>query len=92
MGIATLIRKALLNAKEFDQKVKAFQAKSDEEKAKSDPPARDLANEALVRLLNREIPARVECDFVDDIRIHQDRIFLLDRMRGAQFYEYKITE
>jgi hypothetical protein len=30
--------------------------------------------------------------FVDDIHIHGDRIFLLDRMRGAQFYEYRITE
>jgi len=30
--------------------------------------------------------------FVDDIRIHGDRIFLLDRMRGAQFYEYRISE
>jgi hypothetical protein len=30
--------------------------------------------------------------FVDDIRIHKDRIYLLDRMRGMQFYEYKIVE
>lgn len=30
--------------------------------------------------------------FVDDIRIHKDRIFLLDKLRGAQFYEYKIQE
>ncbi len=30
--------------------------------------------------------------FVDDIRIKKDRIYLLDRMRGMQFYEYKIVE
>jgi hypothetical protein len=30
--------------------------------------------------------------FVDGIWIHQDRLFLLDRDRGAQFYEYKIRE
>ena len=30
--------------------------------------------------------------FVDDIRIIKDRIFLLDKMRGAQYYEYKIIE
>jgi len=30
--------------------------------------------------------------FVDDIRIEKDRLFLLDKMRGAQYYEYKITE
>ncbi len=30
--------------------------------------------------------------FVDDIRIQNDRLFLLDKMRGAQYYEYKIIE
>jgi sugar lactone lactonase YvrE len=30
--------------------------------------------------------------FADAIRIHDDRIFILDRMRGAQFYEYRIIE
>jgi sugar lactone lactonase YvrE len=30
--------------------------------------------------------------FVDGIWIHGDRLFLLDRDRGVQFYEYKINE
>lgn len=30
--------------------------------------------------------------FADDIRIEKDRLFLLDRMRGMQYYEYKIIE
>ncbi|MGD9345482.1 MAG: NHL repeat-containing protein [Candidatus Aminicenantes bacterium] len=30
--------------------------------------------------------------FVDDIFINEDKIFLLDRMRGMQFFEYKIAE
>jgi hypothetical protein len=30
--------------------------------------------------------------FVDDIRIINNRLFLLDRMRGSQYYEYKIIE
>jgi hypothetical protein len=30
--------------------------------------------------------------FADDIRIKDDRIFIMDRMRGAQFYEYRIVE
>ena len=30
--------------------------------------------------------------FVDDIYIHKDRIYLLDKMRGSQFSEYKIVE
>lgn len=30
--------------------------------------------------------------FVDDIRIEKDRLFLLDKMRGMQYYEYKIID
>lgn len=30
--------------------------------------------------------------FVDDIYIHQDKIYLLDQMRGMQYYVYKIIE
>jgi hypothetical protein len=30
--------------------------------------------------------------FVDDIRIIKDRVFLLDKVRGAQYFEYKITD
>ena len=30
--------------------------------------------------------------FADAIRIYGDRIFILDRMRGAQFYEYRILD
>jgi len=30
--------------------------------------------------------------FVDDVRIINNRLFLLDRMRGMQYYEYKIIE
>ncbi len=30
--------------------------------------------------------------FADSIRIQDDRIFIMDRMRGAQFYEYRIVE
>jgi hypothetical protein len=30
--------------------------------------------------------------FVDGIWIHQDRLFLIDRDRGVQFYEYRIRE
>lgn len=30
--------------------------------------------------------------FADDIRIQDNRIYILDRLRGAQFYEYRIVE
>jgi hypothetical protein len=30
--------------------------------------------------------------FVDDIFVNGDKIYLLDRMRGMQFFEYKIVD
>ena len=30
--------------------------------------------------------------FVDGIRIHKDRLFLIDRLRGTKIYEYKILD
>jgi len=68
MGIVTLIRKALLGARRYHRKVRLYEEKSDEEKEKAGPPPRDLGMEAMARLLKKEIPARVESDFVDDIR------------------------
>jgi imidazolonepropionase-like amidohydrolase len=67
MGSMALLRTTLLGAKAYAQKVKAYNEKSAEEKEKAPKPPRDLGSEALGKLLNREIPARVEADFVDDI-------------------------
>jgi len=58
MAIATLIRKNLIKAQEFET-----------ENKKATEPKRDLAMEPLVKLLKGEIPARIEADFVDDIRM-----------------------
>jgi imidazolonepropionase-like amidohydrolase len=68
MSIAALIRKSLVDAQEYDRTLKAYEAKPEEEKKKSPPPPRDLNNEALARLLSREIPARIESDLADDLR------------------------
>jgi len=68
MGIATLLRKALVGAQQYEQKLKDYDQKSDEEKEKASPPPRTLDMEALIKLLNKDIPARIESDFVDDIR------------------------
>jgi imidazolonepropionase-like amidohydrolase len=68
MSIAALIRKSLVDAQEYDRGQKAYDAKSEEEKKKSPRPPRDLGNEALAKLLNREIPARIESDLPDDLR------------------------
>jgi imidazolonepropionase-like amidohydrolase len=68
MSTTALLRKTLYGAKEFDAKVQAYNRKSSEEKEKASKPARDLGNEALGMLLKKEIPARIEADYVEDIR------------------------
>jgi imidazolonepropionase-like amidohydrolase len=64
------------------------------EKAKAEPPARDLANEALASLLHREIPARIECDFVDDIRtaLRLAEEFDLDLIIDSGVGAYKLKD
>lgn len=68
MSIAALIRKTLISAQEFDRSLSSYLKKTEEEKKKAQKPKRDLSMEAMVKLLHREIPARVEADLVDDIR------------------------
>jgi imidazolonepropionase-like amidohydrolase len=65
MSIAALIRKALVQAQEYGQAL-ARQKDKPDEAAKA--ARRDLGNEALLKLLNREVPARVEANLADDIR------------------------
>lgn len=67
MSSMALLRKTLMEARAYSQKVKAYNEKSVEEKEKAPKPPRDLGSEALGKLLSREIPARIEADFVDDI-------------------------
>jgi imidazolonepropionase-like amidohydrolase len=68
MSIAALIRKSLVEAQEYDGSLKAYEAKSEADKKKTPRPPRDLNMEALGKLLNREIPARIESDLADDLR------------------------
>ena len=68
MSIAALIRKSLVDAQEYDRALKAYESKPEEEKKKTPRPPRDLNMEALGKLLNREIPVRIESDLADDLR------------------------
>jgi len=67
MASIALLRTTLMGARAYAQKIEGYKGKTAEEKEKAPKPPRDLANEALIKLLNGEIPARVEADYVDDI-------------------------
>ena len=68
MNIAALIRKTLISTQEFDRDWKEYKQKSGKGKEDAQKPKRDLSMEAMVRLLHKEVPARIEADLVDDIR------------------------
>jgi imidazolonepropionase-like amidohydrolase len=68
MAVAALLRQALVDAQAYARSLEEYESKSEEEKEKASPPPRDLAKEALVKLLQGEIPARVQADREDDIR------------------------
>jgi imidazolonepropionase-like amidohydrolase len=60
MGNAATFRKAFMKAQDYERKLK-------EAEQKGEPFDRDLANEALVKVLNREYRARIHCHRADDI-------------------------
>ncbi len=68
MSIASMMRKALIESHEYDRRWKVYSDKSEEEKKNAFKPVRDLNMESMVKLLHREIPARVEAELVNDIR------------------------
>ena len=63
-----LVRQALVRAQEYMRNHESYAARPSAERARSAPPSRDLGNEALVRLLKREIPARIQANRATDIR------------------------
>jgi imidazolonepropionase-like amidohydrolase len=68
MGIAALLRRTLLEAQEFADRMEEYETKQAEGDEEVTPPGRDLGKEALRRLLSNELPARIEVDYLDDIR------------------------
>ena len=66
MGTAYIVRQAMVDAKQYQNSWRRY-----EEKKKADPdaspPKRDLKNDAMLKVLNREIPVHIHCSRVDDI-------------------------
>jgi len=66
MGAAYLVRKALIEAAEYGQALEKY-AKEKAKDPKAAPPPRDLAKEALLKVVRREIPVHIHVDSSDDI-------------------------
>ncbi len=94
MGIAALLRKTLLETQEFAQKMADFERKQAEGGEEATAPARDLGKEALLRLLAHELPARIEADYLDDVRtaIRIAEEFDFDLILDSGLGAYKIKD
>lgn len=66
MGVAYLIRKALIETQQYKKKWDRYNFKIENEEV-GDEPEFDLGKEALVKVLKREIPIRCHAHRADDI-------------------------
>lgn len=66
MGSAYVIRKAMIEAKEYSRKWNEYKEKLEKEEVAM-PPTRDLRLEVLSKVLAQELPVFIECYRVDDI-------------------------
>jgi imidazolonepropionase-like amidohydrolase len=94
MGIAALLRRTLLEAQEFAGKMEEYESELADGDSEAEPPARDLGKEALRRLLSNELPARIEVDYLDDIRtaIRIAEEFGFDLILDSGLGAYKIKD
>jgi imidazolonepropionase-like amidohydrolase len=94
MSSMALLRKTLMGAGDYAKKAREYDSQSAEEKAKAAKPPRDIGNEALAKLLNKEIPARIEADYIDDIlaaiRIAEE--FNLDLVIDSGIGAYQVRD
>jgi imidazolonepropionase-like amidohydrolase len=68
MGTVYAVRKAMVDAAEYKKSLdKSTKEKEKDKKNEAQPPKRDLANEAMVQVLERTLPVHVHASPVDDI-------------------------
>ncbi|MBN1223555.1 MAG: amidohydrolase family protein [Candidatus Aminicenantes bacterium] len=66
MGTAYVVRKAMADAADYQASLSAYE-KNKKNTSEMPPPKRDLKNEAMLKVLNREIPVHIHATAVDDI-------------------------
>ncbi len=66
MGTAYLVRQAMLEAGEYKEALDRYQA-GKAKKADTPPPPRDLKKEAMLKVLNKELPVHIHVSSADDI-------------------------
>ena len=92
-AVMSLLRQALVRAQEYDQARRAHAQRPAAERARTPAPKYEPGMEALVRMLRREMPARIQANTVTDIRgalrLAEEFGFDLIINGGAQAYQVK---
>jgi len=66
MGTAYIVRNAMVEAMDYKKALDLYEKKKEKDQT-AKPPERDLKKEAMLLVLNREIPVHIHCSPVDDI-------------------------
>lgn len=92
-AVISLLRQALVRAQEYDQARRAYDAKPEAERARTPAPKYEAGMDALVQLLRRRMPARIQANTVTDIRgalrLAEEFGFDVVINGGAQAYQVK---
>src|SRR5947208_13066267 len=67
-AVMSLLRQSLIKAQEYDRAWQAYNTRSDSVRGRSVAPKREPGMDALVKVLHRQMPARVQANTVTDIR------------------------
>jgi len=66
MGVAYVVRQAMVDAQDYKNSLDKYEKKKESD-PDAVPPKRDLKNEAMLMVLNRELPVHIHCSRIDDI-------------------------
>jgi imidazolonepropionase-like amidohydrolase len=92
-AVISLLRQAFIRAQEYDRTLQTSAARPEAERTKTAPPKRDLGMEALVKVLHKQMPARIQANSITDIRgamrLAEEFGFDLIINGGAQAYQVK---
>ncbi len=66
MGVAYVVRQAMVDAMDYRNSLEKYEKKKESD-PDAVPPKRDLKNEAMMMVLDREIPVHIHCSRIDDI-------------------------
>jgi imidazolonepropionase-like amidohydrolase len=92
-AVMSLLRQALIRAQEYDRARQAYDARPDSARSRTPAPKREPGMDALVKVLHRQMPARIQANTVTDIRgamrLADEFGFDLVINGGAQAYQMK---